>query len=135
MSDAPHLEFGKFGEKLATREMLANGYLILAANWRFGRLEIDLICEKNGQIVFVEVKSRKSFAAGGAIGAVTPAKIRNITRAAQAWLAETGSWEKPCRFDVICVTSAMGRYRLERYRDVIKLDRSLDCGDPAWEYR
>ena len=114
--------------------MLARGYLILAANWRYGHLEIDLICEKKGQIVFVEVKSRSGFAKGGAIGAITPAKIKKLTRAAQAWLSETESWDKPCRFDVICVTADKGRYRLERYRDVIKFDGSLDCGDSPGEY-
>ncbi len=69
--------------------------------------EIDLIAEKAGTIVFVEVKTRsKNADEAMALGAVNPSRI---TRAAQYWLsrhpAENG---KDMRFDVIFL--AQGRW-------------------------
>lgn len=114
--------------------MLALGYRVLARNWRFKRLEIDLICEKNDLVVFVEVKTRKSSEKGGAIGAITPAKTNRLLRAAQAWLLSAGAWNRPCRFDVICVTGDPNDYKLERYPNAINLDGAKSRGHAAREY-
>lgn len=38
-----HIEFGSFGEKLAREYLEQKDYTILEQNWRFGRLEVDLI--------------------------------------------------------------------------------------------
>jgi len=46
---------GKKGELIAERHMLNQGYKVHFRNKRFGRNEIDLICEKDGEIIFVEV--------------------------------------------------------------------------------
>ena len=50
---------GRWGEELAARELAGKGYRLVAAGWhcRFG--EIDLICEKEDFLCFVEVKLRR----------------------------------------------------------------------------
>lgn len=54
-------------------------------------------------LVFVEVKARSSRAFGGAIGAVTPRKQRQVVAMAQRYLARVGWTAKPCRFDVVAI--------------------------------
>ena len=51
-------ELGKRGELIAKNHYFNLGYKLLAENWRHGRSEIDLIFNKNKDIVFIEVKSR-----------------------------------------------------------------------------
>ena len=51
---------GAYGEDLACRELEKNGYVILERNYRYRNGEIDIIAEKDGIIIFVEVKFRTS---------------------------------------------------------------------------
>ena len=53
-------KLGVLGESLASDYLTHHGYRILERNWRWPRGEIDLIVEKDGEIVFVEVKARRS---------------------------------------------------------------------------
>ena len=57
---AANREWGKMAEDIAAEYLLTNGYIIRERNWRIGnRIEIDIIAEKDGIIVFVEVKARE----------------------------------------------------------------------------
>nr|HRC92968.1 YraN family protein [Bacteroidia bacterium] len=38
-----HYELGREGENMAVEYLVANGYQIVERNWRFGKLEIDII--------------------------------------------------------------------------------------------
>ena len=49
---------GKIGEDLAVSYLFAEGYAILDRNFRSHSGEIDIVCEKNGTVYFVEVKTR-----------------------------------------------------------------------------
>lgn len=63
--------------------------------------EIDLILrERDGTLVFVEVRSRAAAEHGGAIASVGSGKQRRIVRAAQHYLLRLPSLP-PCRFDVV----------------------------------
>ena len=91
---------GKLGQLAAEKLLRQKGYEILAANYRRGRCEIDLIARRDGYTVFVEVKTRSNSRYGAPREAVTPAKQRHIIRAAWAYVAEfalTGDM----RFDVV----------------------------------
>ncbi len=50
-------EKGRQGEDRACRYLVEHGYDILARNFRIRSGEIDIIAQKDGYIVFVEVKS------------------------------------------------------------------------------
>ncbi len=80
------------------------GYRILERNFRCARGEIDLIAEKDGYLVFIEVKYRKNSGAGYPEEAVDERKRQALGRAARAYLAKNGLLEKPCRFDVVSVS-------------------------------
>lgn len=92
---------GRGGEARAQAYLEERGYELLRRNYRDGPREIDLIMQFGCTVVFVEVKSRSHTGYGTPAEFVTPAKRRLLTRAAQAYLIETGLTDAPARFDVI----------------------------------
>ena len=56
---AAHNELGKEGELLAANHLQSEGYVIRHRDWRCGHKELDIVAEKDGTLVFVEVKTRK----------------------------------------------------------------------------
>ncbi len=65
--------------------------------------EIDLIMrDRDGTLVFIEVRQRSSSDWGGAAASVTGVKQRRLIRTAQHYLLRLAVWP-PCRFDVIAV--------------------------------
>lgn len=99
---------GDAGERVAVRYLKRAGFRILVRNARSRIGEIDVIAMEGNCIVFVEVKTRSSAEAGHPTEAVTPAKQRQLTRTALAWLKQRGLLEHRARFDVIAITWADG---------------------------
>lgn len=99
---------GDAGEDLAADFMQRQGYAILARNRRLGMLELDIIAEKDGTVVFVEVKTRKTKRQGHPEEFVGAVKQARMVRAATAWLMESGH-EGEIRFDVIAITQTPGK--------------------------
>ena len=54
----PNVRRGRKGERAAVRFLKKQNYKILAKNWNFGRYELDIVAQKDGCIVFVEVRGR-----------------------------------------------------------------------------
>ncbi len=102
---------GRRGEEAALRHLEKKGYRLLQRNYRSGSREIDLVLCDGETIVFVEVKARTSLRFGTPGEAVTSAKRRLLTLAAEAYLLENGLNEKPARFDVVEVYLSEGRVR------------------------
>jgi putative endonuclease len=94
---------GKHGETLARHELERRGYAILATRFRTRFGEIDIVCSREGTIVFVEVKARRSLKYGGAAEAITPWKRRRIAAMALDYLASNDKLNEPCRFDVVAI--------------------------------
>ncbi|HEV2358444.1 MAG TPA: YraN family protein [bacterium] len=92
---------GRIGEDAAAAALAARGYRVLARNVRMGRGEIDLVCEHDGDVVFVEVKARRGAAFGTPAEAVTARKQRALVALASRYLVRTGRGDRPCRFDVV----------------------------------
>ena len=103
------LWLGNRGERLAVRHLKKLGYRILARQSRNRIGEIDIVALDGATIVFVEVKTRSSQAAGHPAEAVTFAKQQQMTRVALTWLKSRGMLERRARFDVIAITWAEGR--------------------------
>jgi putative endonuclease len=91
---------GQAAEQAAERFLTSQGLHILARNWhcRFG--EIDLIAQDGDDIVFVEVRQRRSGRFGGAAASITAAKQKKLVAAARCYLAGL-SITPPCRFDAV----------------------------------
>jgi len=94
---------GKLGEELAVEELQRRGYAITARRYRTPGGEIDIVAERAGVLVFVEVKTRADAEFGTAAEAVTLRKQRRLTRMANDYLARELVVDRPCRFDVVTV--------------------------------
>jgi putative endonuclease len=94
---------GSAGEEQAAGWYTAQGYDVLARNWRCHEGEIDLVVARDSTLVFVEVKSRSSDRFGSPAEAVTPAKQRRLRRLAGRYLATTGPRAARVRFDVVSI--------------------------------
>jgi len=95
---------GGKGEEVAKAYLQSLGYQILLENYTTPTGEVDLVAMDGKVLVFVEVKTRSSVEYGPPEAAVTPWKQRQIIRAAERYLLETGVKEAACRFDVVTVT-------------------------------
>ncbi|MCK9438953.1 MAG: YraN family protein [Patescibacteria group bacterium] len=56
MNDKKNL--GYLGELIASKYLEKNGFVILEKNWRFKKLEVDIIASLAGRLVFFEIKTR-----------------------------------------------------------------------------
>lgn len=100
---ANHVERGSWAERMAAAYLGLRGYRILARNFRFSRLEIDLIARRDRVVAVVEVKFRERPSRGGARAAVGTRKQRDLETAALGWLRAEGLRDVRVRFDVIVV--------------------------------
>ncbi|HIJ91483.1 MAG: YraN family protein [Desulfobulbaceae bacterium] len=104
MKQTGEIPLGQQGETLASRYLSRQGYRVILRNYRTKQGEIDIVAEEQGVLVFVEVKTRRSQQCGHPFEAVTPAKCRQISKAALQYLAETGREGQPARFDVVAIS-------------------------------
>lgn len=97
-------EKGKYGEDIACRYLESKGYKIIKRNFHFSKIsEIDIICEKDDTLVFVEVKARSSTEYGDPILAINEAKQKSLRKAAEGYLYINKINDKACRLDVVLV--------------------------------
>ena len=75
---AEHNELGKEGEDEAAHYLTERGYHIRHRNWRRRRNELDIVAEKDNQLIIVEVKTRRNEAYGHPEDAITNRKIRVV---------------------------------------------------------
>ncbi len=94
---------GISGEQAALEFFKQNGYSLREQNYRVPCGEIDLILEKDRELVFVEVKARRSGRYGLPQEAVAASKQRRIIKAAMWYCQEKGLHGRPMRFDVMAV--------------------------------
>jgi putative endonuclease len=87
------------------------GLALLEANYRTpgrGGGEIDLIMkDKDGTLVFVEVRQRASASHGGAGASISAVKQQRIIFAARHYLMRLNTLP-PCRFDVVLIHGELG---------------------------
>lgn len=95
---------GKKGEEIAVEYLVSKGYKVLEKGYRSKRWgEIDIICNKDNRLIFVEVKTRTSNFYGRPEAAVTPHKIRSLKRAAMYYCITHPGCPKSLRMDVISI--------------------------------
>ncbi|AFD09102.1 YraN family protein [Solitalea canadensis] len=100
---ATHNDLGKAGEQIAFDHLVKNGYAIIERNWRYQHSEVDLIAQKNNELIFIEVKTRTGNFFGFPEEFVTSRKEKLFGLAADEFIyrsAHTGE----CRFDIVSIT-------------------------------
>lgn len=94
---------GLWGEAKAAEWLEAHGYRIVGRRVRVGRDELDLIAVSSArrvpQLVFVEVKTRRSEDFGGPIAAINRRKRHALCRAAARYLRRLPAPAPAFRFD------------------------------------
>jgi len=112
----------RLGEQLACQYLEQAGYTVRHRNWRGSRGEIDLIVEKDGRLVVVEVKARRSRDYGSGEEAVTARKLAALERCALEYMAAQGLMDCSWQVDVIAVDldTQGGLIRMEHYQDVLQ---------------
>jgi len=103
---------GDAAESMALQWLQARGLKLVQRNYRVAGGprarggEIDLILrDRDGTLVFCEVRQRSSSQHGGAAASVGAAKQRSLVLAAQHYLARLPA-PPPCRFDVLAIDGA-----------------------------
>ena len=88
---------GRTGEIVAARRLTELGYRILRRNQRTRHGEIDIIALQDGQLVFLEVKTRRirprdraKFMDCLPVESMTPRKARRVSQCAESYLAIEG---------------------------------------------
>lgn len=98
-------ELGKWGEEVAVEYLRKKGYAIRDRNWHIGTThDIDIIATTPDEetIVFIEVKTRRGEEISTAEDAITPQKIRNLGRCANAYV-KMNNIQHELRFDIIVI--------------------------------
>lgn len=106
---------GRTGERLAAERLVEVGYRILERNVRSRYGEIDLVAEEGGDLVFVEVKTRRGTSHGLPEEGVTLHKQRKLVQLAFHYLATHDYPDRSWRIDIVAVQMSSGG-KLEEIR-------------------
>lgn len=107
---------GKAAEEKATAYLKEKKFSIITQNYHAGRLgEIDIICENDQYLIFVEVKSSRFDDFGNPVFRVDKKKQKQIALIAEIYLAHNPT-AKDCRFDVIVLIGS----KIVHYEDAFR---------------
>jgi len=81
---------GRRAEQAAAEYLQAQGYHVVARNWKTPRCEIDIVAHKDQTVYFIEVKYRVRDTQGSGLDYITPRKLRQMHFAAEMWVQKTG---------------------------------------------
>jgi putative endonuclease len=116
-------KLGAWGEELAQKYFEDKGYRLIEKNWRANGQktigEIDLICCRGQDLVFIEVKTRTNKAFGYAENAVDYFKKKKISKAINSFIFHNEHYRNffP-RFDILVVEIFGLTSRFEHFENV-----------------
>jgi putative endonuclease len=113
---AEHNDLGNLGELRAQAYLRDKGYKIKHTNWVTGKLELDIVCEKDGWLIVVEVKTRSTENFEHPEDAINIRKIRNIINATHNYILQF-DWKGETRFDVMSVIPHGQDFLIEHIED------------------
>ena len=99
----PRSRLGLWGEELASQFLGKKGYHILATNYRCRWGEVDIVARDGEELVFVEVRTRRSTGYGAPEESLTAAKIRRLLATCRRYLQQYSNAETGWRIDLICI--------------------------------
>ena len=110
---------GKRGERRAAWFYRLRGYRVVERNLRMRGGEIDLVVRRGGLLVFVEVKTRQSVAAGYGVDAVDRRKKLQIISLTSAYLARHPH-DGEVRHDILSLFWTGWRFVVSHYPDAFR---------------
>ena len=112
---------GSEGENISLAFLQKNGYKIIEKNFRTRYGEIDIIAEEGRELVFIEVKRRRSGGFGKPYEAVNGRKQEHIAKSALQYMKLRRLFGRSVRFDVVSV--GPGRDEIELIRSAFSVER------------
>lgn len=113
--------FGELGERIAERWLKRQGWRVVQRRFRSGHRDIDLVVEREGTVVFVEVKARRGREFGDPVEAVNWSKQKQLVRSASVWIDRHGRAAESYRFDVVGVLVEGERVRVRHVPNAFSL--------------
>src|ERR1043165_1549242 len=96
-------DLGQWAEQTALAFLQSHDYECVTQNYHSRYGEIDLIVQRQQELVFVEVKARSAGSYAEACEVISPTQQRKIIKTAQLFLQKYPKYyDFDCRFDVIC---------------------------------
>ena len=110
---------GRWGERCSEKFLKRKGLKILTRNFRCKTGEIDLVmADRDGSIVFIEVKARADEKFAEAEDSITSAKKARLQKTARFFLASHHIDNRPCRFDIVTIVLGQtGRPQIRHYEN------------------
>ena len=99
----PRGRLGRWGEEHARRYLEGKGYTVSETNYRSRWGEVDIVALQRGELVFVEVKTRRGIAFGTPEESITAAKSQRLIATAQDYLEKNGLEQSRWRIDLISI--------------------------------
>jgi putative endonuclease len=107
-------DLGKLGEELAVAYLKKHDHIILEQNYTWERSEVDIIATKNDKIIFIEVKTRMSPYLSDPALMVPMKKWKQIMRAADIYMKESGG-DLTAQFDIVHVVTNNDYTKIDHY--------------------
>ncbi|MDW8052302.1 MAG: YraN family protein [Armatimonadota bacterium] len=109
---------GRRGEAIAAQYLQAQGYQVIACNWRKREGELDIVALEGETLVFVEVKTRRTLTYGAAEESIDARKQARLARLAQRFVDEHPELRfRESRFDVVVVDMTELPVQVRLYRN------------------
>jgi len=106
-----NLQTGKIGEEIAKDYLEKQGYRILAQNFKTKYAEIDLVAEKDKELIIIEVRTKRGDLFGTPEESLDKRKLRKLWLNAQGYVSQA-HWQGSYRVDAVCI--------------ILKADNSID---------
>lgn len=121
MASMKRKETGARGEHLAAELLRSKSYHILETNYRCPHGEMDIIASLNGELVFVEVRTKSGTGFGTPEESVTEHKQNKLREVADYYCQEHNDLPENRRIDFIAVQlDNMGKpTRLEHFENAV----------------
>ena len=115
-----HNEVGKIGEDLARKFLEGKEYKIIEQNYKTKYSEIDLVAQKNNELVFVEVRTKIGENFGTPEDTINNKKLNKVRYNALSYAAFK-KWQGPIKIDAICIVLKPNYevLRLNHYENIV----------------
>lgn len=128
----PRLELGRRGERRAAWFYRMRGYRVVGRNVRGGGGELDLVLRRGSLIVFAEVKTRQSLAAGEGFDSVDRRKREQLIRLADRYVAGIDPRAIRIRYDIVSLFWTGRRFLITHFPDAF---RTMSDARRPWIWR
>lgn len=111
-------QFGRWGEQVAIRYLRRKGFIVLDRNVFTPYGELDVVALDGCELVFVEVKARRTESFGLPEDSMTKRKLEHLWNSL-LYYCEECRWKRTFRLDVVSIIHQGITPRIRHLRNVI----------------